>query len=109
MQAFELMNLGKLNGYICQGFNPVGSFPDKKKIVDGLSEAQVPRDHRSAGQTETSRVLEATSASTTTSRPAEIQTTVFRLPSTCFAEEDGSLTNSSRWLQWHFKRRGATG
>jgi formate dehydrogenase major subunit len=28
---------------------------------------------------------------------------VFRLPSTCFAEEDGSLTNSGRWLQWHWK------
>ena len=25
------------------------------------------------------------------------------LPTTCFAEEDGSLTNSSRWLQWHWK------
>ena len=33
----------------------------------------------------------------------EIATTVFRFPSTCFAEEDGSLTNSSRWLQWHWK------
>src|SRR5262249_47992461 len=35
--------------------------------------------------------------------PAKIQTEVIRLPSTCFAEEDGSLTNSGRWLQWHFK------
>ena len=33
--------------------------------------------------------------------PASIQTTVFRLPTTCFAEEDGSLVNSGRWLQWH--------
>ena len=28
---------------------------------------------------------------------------MFRLPSTCFAEEDGSLINSGRWLQWHWK------
>ena len=28
---------------------------------------------------------------------------MFRLPSTCFAEEDGSLVNSGRWLQWHWK------
>jgi len=35
--AFELMNQGKMNGYICQGFNPVGSFPNKKKIIAGLS------------------------------------------------------------------------
>ncbi|MBV8804688.1 MAG: hypothetical protein JO042_06565, partial [Sinobacteraceae bacterium] len=35
--------------------------------------------------------------------PAKIQTEVFRLPTNCFAEENGSLTNSSRWLQWHWK------
>jgi len=34
--------------------------------------------------------------------PAAIQTEVFELPTTCFAEEDGSLTNSGRWLQWHW-------
>jgi formate dehydrogenase major subunit len=39
--------------------------------------------------------------------PTKIQTEVFRLPTTCFAEEDGSLTNSGRWLQWHWK--GADG
>lgn len=37
--------------------------------------------------------------------PASIQTEVFRLPSTCFAEEDGSIANSGRWLQWHWKVR----
>ena len=36
-------------------------------------------------------------------KPEEIQTTVFRLPTCCFAEEDGSITNSSRGLQWHWK------
>ena len=35
--------------------------------------------------------------------PAQIQTTVFRLPSCCFAEENGSIVNSARWLQWHWK------
>ena len=34
--------------------------------------------------------------------PASIQTEVFELPTTCFAEDEGSLTNSSRWLQWHW-------
>ncbi len=37
------------------------------------------------------------------SDPAKIQTEVFQLPTTCFAEENGSLVNSARWLQWHFK------
>jgi formate dehydrogenase major subunit len=40
-------------------------------------------------------------------KSADIQTEVIRLPTTCFAEEDGSLVNSSRWLQWHWK--GADG
>src|ERR1700723_2428849 len=31
-----------------------------------------------------------------------IQTEVFQFPATCFAEEEGSLTNSGRWLQWHW-------
>jgi formate dehydrogenase major subunit len=30
-------------------------------------------------------------------------TEVFRLPSSCFAEEDGSLVNSGRTLVWHWK------
>ncbi len=41
--------------------------------------------------------------------PAEIQTTVFRLPSCCFAEENGSIVNSARWLQWHWKGADAPG
>ncbi len=39
--------------------------------------------------------------------PSAIQTEVFRLPSTCFAEEDGSIANSGRWLQWHWKGQDA--
>ena len=26
-----------MNGYICQGFNPLASFPDKRKIIAALS------------------------------------------------------------------------
>jgi formate dehydrogenase major subunit len=33
---------------------------------------------------------------------AKIQTEVFRLPTTCFAEENGALVSSAR-LQWHWK------
>ena len=34
---------------------------------------------------------------------------MFRLPSTCFAEENGSIVNSGRWLQWHWKGADAPG
>ena len=101
LQAFELMNQGKLNGYLCQGFNPVGSFPNKKKIIAGLSKLKflVTIDPLN---TETSEFWKNFGDHNDV-KSAEIQTTVFRLPSTCFAEEDGSLTNSGRWLQWHWK------
>ncbi|MGS9154819.1 hypothetical protein ACQWFV_25935, partial [Salmonella enterica subsp. enterica serovar Infantis] len=29
--------------------------------------------------------------------------------STCFAEENGSIVNSGRWLQWHWKGADAPG
>ena len=101
LQAFEMMNQGKLNGYICQGFNPVGSFPNKKKIIAGLSKLKflVIIDPLN---TETAEFWKNFGEHNDV-KSEEIQTTVFRLPSTCFAEEDGSLTNSGRWLQWHWK------
>lgn len=101
LNAFELMSLGKLNGYICQGFNPVGSFPNKKKIVGGLAKLKylVVIDPLN---TETAEFWKNYGEYNDV-KSEEIQTTVFRFPSTCFAEEDGSLTNSGRWLQWHWK------
>ncbi len=101
LQTFELMGQGKLNGYICQGFNPVGSFPNKKKIIGGLSKLKflVVIDPLN---TETAEFWKNHGEHHDV-KSEDIQTTVFRFPSTCFAEEDGSLTNSGRWLQWHWK------
>jgi len=36
LRAFELMHQGKMNGYVCQGFNPLMSFPNKGKIKAAL-------------------------------------------------------------------------
>ena len=49
LRAFELMHKGKMNGYFCQGFNPLLSFPNKGKITAALSQAQIPGHHGSAG------------------------------------------------------------
>jgi formate dehydrogenase major subunit len=101
LQVFEDMHNGKVNGYIAQGFNPLASFPNKKKIGESLAKlkflvtidplatetAEFWKNHEHYNEVDT----------------ASIQTTVFRLPSTCFAEEDGSLVSSSRVLQWHWK------
>ncbi len=101
LAAFELMAQGKMNGYVCQGFNPIGSVPDKAKLTAALSRLKF------------LVVIDPLATDTSTFwknygefndvDPKSIQTEVFRLPSTCFAEEDGSLVNSGRWLQWHWK------
>ena len=41
--AFEMMDNGEMNGYICQGFNPLQAFPDKGKIRRCARQAQIPR------------------------------------------------------------------
>jgi formate dehydrogenase major subunit len=101
LQAFELMSQGKMNGYICQGFNPLASFPNKAKIGGALAKLKflVVIDPLA---TETSEFWKNFGPYNDVD-PAKCQTEVFRLPSTCFAEEEGSLTNSGRWLQWHWK------
>jgi formate dehydrogenase major subunit len=101
LQAFELMGQGKVNGYICQGFNPLGSFPNKAKISAGLAKLKylVVIDPLA---TETSEFWKNFGPYNDVDS-SKIATEVIRLPSTCFAEEDGSLTNSGRWLQWHWK------
>jgi len=101
LQVFELMFHGKLNGYVCQGFNPLASFPDRAKLSKAMSQLKylVVIDPLA---TETSCFWENHGEFNDVD-PAAIQTEVIRLPSTCFAEENGSLTNSGRWLQWHYK------
>ena len=101
LQTFELMYQGKMNGYFCQGFNPLASFPHKAKIGKAFAKLKylVIIDPLATETSEFWRnVAEYNEVNT-----EEIQTEVFRLPSTCFAEEEGSLTNSGRWLQWHYK------
>jgi formate dehydrogenase major subunit len=101
LQVFEDMHQGRLNGYVCQGFNAVAAFPNKQKLVDALSKLKflVVIDPLA---TETSEFWRNFGVHNDVDS-SKIQTEVFRLPSTCFAEEDGSLVNSGRWLQWHWK------
>ena len=100
LRAFELMFQGKMNGYICQGFNPLLSFPNRKKLTTALSKLKflVVMDPL---QTETARFWENHGEYNDVDT-ASIQTEVIELPTTCFAEDEGSLTNSGRWLQWHW-------
>jgi formate dehydrogenase major subunit len=101
LQVFEDMHQDRMNGYICQGFNPLAAFPDKRKLGEALANLDylVVIDPLA---TETSEFWKDFGEFNRVDS-ASIDTEVFRLPSTCFAEEDGSLVNSGRWLQWHWK------
>jgi formate dehydrogenase major subunit len=100
LRAFELMHQGKMNGYFCQGFNPLLSFPNRKKVTESLAKLKflVSMDPL---QTETARFWKDEGVFNDVD-PSQIQTEVFELPTTCFAEDEGSLVNSGRWLQWHW-------
>ncbi len=105
LALFERMYQGKLNGFICQGFNPLASAPHKVKIDAALAKLKflVVIDPLA---TETAEFWKHYDEFNPVDS-AKIQTEVFRLPSTCFAEQDGTFTNSSRVIQWHWK--GADG
>ncbi|MBB5190940.1 formate dehydrogenase major subunit [Silvimonas terrae] len=107
LQSVELMRSGAMNGYICQGFNPLAAFPDKTRTSEALARLKylVVIDPLA---TETSTFWQNHGEHNDV-KPADIQTEVFRLPSTCFAEEDGAIVNSARWLQWHWKGADAPG
>lgn len=101
LRYFDMMYQGKVNGYFCQGFNPIASFPNKAKVGAALARLKwmVVMDPLVTETSEFWRnVGEYNDVDT-----ASIKTTVFRLPTSCFAEEDGSIVNSGRWLQWHWK------
>lgn len=101
LQYIDMMDQGKVNGYICQGYNPLASYPDKNKISSALRKLKflIICDPI---VTDTSEFWQKHGEYNDVN-PADIQTEVFRLPTICFAEEDGSIANSGRWLQWHWK------
>ncbi len=101
LQVYELMHQGKINGYLAQGFNPLAAAPNKAKLTAALSKLKflVIMDPLA---TETSEFWRNYGEFNDVDS-SKIQTEVFRLPTTCFAEENGALVNSARWLQWHWK------
>jgi len=107
LRQFELMHQGKINGFVCQGFNPLMSVPNKAKMRAALSKLKflVSIDPL---ETETARFWENHGEFNDVDA-SKVQTEVFLLPSTCFAEDEGSFTNSSRTLHWHYKAGDAPG
>lgn len=101
LAMFERMHQGKMNGFVCQGFNPLASVSNKKKVGDALAKLKylVIMDPL---VTETSEFWKSYGEFNSVD-PAAVQTEVFRLPVAFFAEESGTCTNSGRVIRWHWK------
>ncbi len=101
LQMFELVYQGQIKGFVCQGFNPLLSVPNKAKLIEGLSKLKflVSIDPL---ETDTVKFWQNHGEANPVD-PSKIQTEVFMLPATCFAEDEGSFTNSSRTINWRWK------
>ncbi len=101
LAMFDRMYQGKMTGFVCQGFNPLASVANKKKVGDALAKLKylVIMDPL---VTETSEFWK-NHGEVNPADPATIQTEVFRLPVAFFAEEAGTCTNSGRVVRWHWK------
>jgi formate dehydrogenase major subunit len=96
-QIWDNMYRGSVKGLFAFGMNGVAIGPDSQKNVDALKKA----DFLVVGEIypdETSEFWK--SPGITADEMKTINTTVYRLPCAGFAEKDGSMTNSARWLQW---------
>ena len=90
---------GKVKGMFAFGMNGVMIGPDTNKNINALKKA----DWLVVGEIypdETSEFWRAPGTSADEQR--QIQTTVYRLPCAGFAEKDGSMTNSARWVTWKY-------
>ena len=100
LSQVDMMVKGEFNGLLVQGFNALASFPNKNKAVEAFSTLKFmvvmdPLATETASFWQNHGEMNDVDSS-------KIMTEVFRLPTSCFAEENGSVANSSRWLQWHY-------
>jgi formate dehydrogenase major subunit len=96
-EIWDNMYRGTVKGLIAFGMNGVAIGPDSQKNIEALKKA----DWLVVGDIypdETSEFWK--SPGITPEEMKRINTTVYRLPCASFAEKDGSMTNSARWLQW---------
>jgi formate dehydrogenase major subunit len=88
-------------GLISFGMNPVGTGPNTPKMVAALSKLKWLVVVENV-ETETAQFWRAPKEYGGAA-PADIHTEVYLLPAADFAEKDGTLTNSARWIQWKWK------
>jgi formate dehydrogenase major subunit len=101
LKIVDMMAAGQVNGLFCQGMNIMMAAPNKAKVSQGLAKLKwlVVIDPL---ETETAHFWENHGEFNDVD-PKSVQTEVISLPATAFAEEEGSATNSSRVIMWHWK------
>jgi formate dehydrogenase major subunit len=94
---FKNMFDGKIKGMTCYGMNPAVCGPNQTQTVQALEKLEwlVVTE---LWETETANFWKRPGAN-----PESINTEVFLLPAACSYEKEGSVTNSSRWMQWRYK------
>ena len=100
---FARMAVGEIEGMIAFGMNPVANGPNSPKMIDALGKLKwlIVVDNFDTETSSFWNVRKLAEKNYPSAKdPDEIQTEVFLLPASCFAEKDGTFVNSSRWLQW---------
>jgi formate dehydrogenase major subunit len=96
-ELWDAMYRGHVKGLFAFGMNGVAIGPDSQKNIEALKKA----DWLVVGEIYPDETSEFwCSPGVTPEEMKRINTTVYRLPCAGFAEKDGSMTNSARWLQW---------
>jgi formate dehydrogenase major subunit len=94
---FDEMVKGNIKGFFAWGQNPACSGPSTEKTYEALGKLDW-MVNVNLWETETGAFWKRPGAD-----PKKIKTEVFLLPCAASMEKEGSLSNSSRWMQWRYK------
>lgn len=94
---FKNMYEGNIKGLMIWGMNPIISGPNNTQTIQAMEKLDwvICSD---LWEIESANFWKRPGAD-----PSSINTEVFLLPAACSYEKEGSVTNSSRWMQWRYK------
>ena len=94
---FKNMFEGTIKGLMIWGMNPVVSGPNNTQTIQAMEKLDW------VMCSDLWEIESATFWKRPGVNPADIKTEVFLLPAAASMEKEGSVTNSSRWMQWRYK------
>ena len=97
LDLFDAMYRGEFSGFFAWGQNPAGSGANANKTRQAFTKLDW-MVNVNIFDNETGSFWKGPGMD-----PKKIRTEVFFLPCAVFAEKEGSITNSGRWMQWRYK------